>query len=40
MPDNGTIKAGRLGEIKVKDREVLLGEPIRFDKDTVDNYDF
>jgi ABC-type sugar transport system substrate-binding protein len=40
MPENGTIKAGRLGEIKVKDREVLLGEPIRFNKDNVDKYDF
>jgi ABC-type sugar transport system substrate-binding protein len=40
MPESGTIRAGRLGEIKVKDREVLLGEPIRFDKDTVDKYDF
>jgi ABC-type sugar transport system substrate-binding protein len=40
MPENGTIKAGRLGDIKVKDREVLLGEPIRFDKDSVDKYDF
>ncbi len=40
MPDNGTIKAGRLGEIQVKDREVLLGEPIRFNKDNVDKYDF
>jgi rhamnose transport system substrate-binding protein len=40
MPENGTIQAGRLGEIKVKDREVLLGEPIRFDKENVDKYDF
>jgi ABC-type sugar transport system substrate-binding protein len=40
MPENGTIKVGRLGEIKVKDREVLLGEPMRFDKDNVDKFDF
>jgi ABC-type sugar transport system substrate-binding protein len=40
MPENGAIKAGRLGEIKVKDREVLLGEPMRFDKDNVDKFDF
>jgi ABC-type sugar transport system substrate-binding protein len=40
MPDNGTIKAGRLGDIQVKDREVLLGEPIRFNKENVDKYDF
>jgi ABC-type sugar transport system substrate-binding protein len=40
VPDNGTIKAGRLGEIHVKDREVLLGEPMRFDKSNIDKYDF
>jgi ABC-type sugar transport system substrate-binding protein len=40
MPENGTIKAGRLGEIKVKDREVLLGDPIPFDKENVDKFDF
>jgi ABC-type sugar transport system substrate-binding protein len=40
MPENGTIKAGRLGDIKVKDREVLLGEPIPFNRDNVDKYDF
>ncbi len=40
MPENGTIKAGRLGDIKVKDREVLLGEPILFNRDNVDKYDF
>jgi ABC-type sugar transport system substrate-binding protein len=40
MPNDGTIQAGRLGEIKVKDREVLLGEPVRFNKDNVDKFDF
>jgi ABC-type sugar transport system substrate-binding protein len=40
MPDNGTIQAGRLGAIRVKDREVLLGEPIRFDRGNIDKYDF
>jgi ABC-type sugar transport system substrate-binding protein len=40
MPDNGTIQAGRLGDIRVKDREVLLGEPIRFDRNNLDKYDF
>src|SRR5262249_3204158 len=28
MPENGEITAGRLGKIKVKNREVLLGDPI------------
>jgi ABC-type sugar transport system substrate-binding protein len=40
MPENGTIQAGRLKEIKVKDREVLLGEPMKFTRDNVDQYDF
>jgi hypothetical protein len=31
---------GRLGETTVKDREVLLGKPIRFTRDNIDNYHF
>jgi rhamnose transport system substrate-binding protein len=40
MPETGTIQAGRLGAITVKDREVLLGKPIRFTADNIDKYDF
>jgi rhamnose transport system substrate-binding protein len=40
MPENGTIQAGRLGEITVKDREVLLGKPMRFTRDNIDDYHF
>jgi rhamnose transport system substrate-binding protein len=40
MPVSGTIKAGRLGKITVTDREVLLGKPIRFTRDNIDDYDF
>jgi rhamnose transport system substrate-binding protein len=40
MPENGTIQAGRLGQITVKNREVLLGNPIRFTAANVDSYDF
>jgi rhamnose transport system substrate-binding protein len=40
MVDNGTIEAGRLGKITVKDREVLLGEPIKFDRSNLDKFDF
>jgi rhamnose transport system substrate-binding protein len=41
VPQTGTIEAGRLGRsIQVKDREVLLGEPIRFTRDNIDKYDF
>ncbi|MCB9770736.1 MAG: substrate-binding domain-containing protein [Candidatus Omnitrophica bacterium] len=38
--NEGTIEAGRLGEIEVKGSEVLLGEPLVFDKDNIDQFDF
>jgi rhamnose transport system substrate-binding protein len=37
---SGTIQAGRLKTIQVKDREVLLGEPLKFTKENIDQYDF
>jgi ABC-type sugar transport system substrate-binding protein len=40
MPENGTIQAGRLGPITVRDREVLLGKPLRFDRANIDAFDF
>ena len=40
MPENGTIDAGRLGKIQVKDREVLLGKPIRFNRENIDKFEF
>jgi ABC-type sugar transport system substrate-binding protein len=40
MPQSGTITAGRLGKIKVTDREVLLGAPLVFTKNNIDQYDF
>jgi ABC-type sugar transport system substrate-binding protein len=40
VPDTGTIEAGRLGKIQVKDREVLLGEPMKFDKTNIDQFPF
>lgn len=36
----GAIKAGRLGDIKVTGKEVLLGEPIIFTKENIDQYHF
>lgn len=35
-----TFKAGRLGEKKVNGKEVLLGEPLRFNKENIDQYKF
>lgn len=40
MHNDGTIEAGRLGSILVKNREVLLGKPLRFTKDNIDKFDF
>jgi rhamnose transport system substrate-binding protein len=40
MPENGTITAGRLRKIQVMDREVLLGDPVRFDRKNIGKYDF
>ncbi len=35
-----SFTAGRLGEIQIADRVVLLGEPIIFDAGNIDDYDF
>lgn len=40
MPENGTIDAGRLGKISVRNREVLLGKPIRFTRENLDKFGF
>jgi len=37
---SGTIQAGRLGAIQVRNHEVLLGNPMRFTKANVDDFDF
>lgn len=40
-PSSGTFKAGRLGELKfIADDEILLGPPLVFDKNNIDDYDF
>jgi rhamnose transport system substrate-binding protein len=36
----GTISAGRLGNIKVTGKEVLLGDPVVFTKENIDQYHF
>jgi rhamnose transport system substrate-binding protein len=37
---SGTIHAGRLGEIQVRNHEVLLGRPMRFNRENVRKFDF
>jgi rhamnose transport system substrate-binding protein len=36
----GTIRAGRLGAIQVRNYEVLLGQPMRFNRKNIGKYDF
>jgi rhamnose transport system substrate-binding protein len=41
LPDSGTFKAGRLGEVEmISEDEVLLGPPLVFTQDNIDEYDF
>jgi rhamnose transport system substrate-binding protein len=35
-----SIQAGRLGPIEIRGREIILGEPLKFTKSNIDNYDF
>ncbi|MBI4556996.1 MAG: substrate-binding domain-containing protein [Candidatus Hydrogenedentes bacterium] len=35
-----TFKAGRLGEVKVQDSEMILGDPIIFDANNIDAFNF
>jgi len=41
LPESGTFEAGRLGEVEMiaKD-EVLLGPPLVFTQENIDQYDF
>lgn len=39
-PGDTTFKAGKLGEKKVENNVVLLGEPMVFDKSNIGNFDF
>jgi len=38
--DTPSFEAGRLGEIQIGGNEVLLGDPLIFNADNIDNYDF
>jgi rhamnose transport system substrate-binding protein len=35
-----SLTAGRLGEVTVLDDQVLLGAPMQFDKDNIEEFDF
>ena len=35
-----TLDAGRLGNVRVLGDQVLLGAPMRFDRDNIDQFDF
>ena len=37
---SSSFKAGRLGDIQLSGTEVLLGDPIKFNKDNIKDYDF
>jgi rhamnose transport system substrate-binding protein len=39
-PGDKSIKAGRLGEISIKGDNILLGEPFKFTKENIDQFDF
>jgi ABC-type sugar transport system substrate-binding protein len=41
LPESGTFEAGRLGKVKmVAEDEVLLGPPLVFTQDNIDQYNF
>jgi ABC-type sugar transport system substrate-binding protein len=39
-PGDKTFSAGSLGEFKIQDGQIYLGEPIIFNKDNIDQYNF
>lgn len=39
-PETTTIEAGRLGTVQVNNREVLLGDPLIFNKENIAQFDF
>jgi len=38
--ETSSFTAGRLGEIQIKDREILLGDPVKFNAENIDDYNF
>jgi rhamnose transport system permease protein len=39
-PGGPSLQAGRIGTVEIRGSEIILGEPIRFTKANIDNFDF
>ena len=39
-PGARVLTAGRLGQIEVRDRQIILGAPMLFNKSNIDRFDF
>jgi len=39
-PGDASMRAGRLGEVEIRGQEIVLGEPLEFTKDNIDDYHF
>ncbi len=39
-PGARTLQAGRLGQIEVRDSQIILGAPMLFNKGNIDGFDF
>jgi hypothetical protein len=40
LPGAVSLRAGRLGTIKLVGSDIVLGEPLKFTKDNIDAFDF
>ena len=40
LPGASLFKAGRIGELRVEGEQIILGNPIVFDQNNIDRYDF
>jgi hypothetical protein len=39
-PDARSMSAGRIGAVEIRGSEIILGEPIKFTKANIDQFDF
>ena len=40
VPGTVSLRAGRLGNVRVNGSDVILGEPLKFTKNNIDAFDF